>query len=559
MPSTHPVVLLHDRMVADRYRSSFVIGRPLLTESIVDRNELWHRYQQTICECPKVGLALDISRMDFDDGFFDRMEPAIQRAYGAMAGLEAGEIANPDERRMVGHYWLRAPQTAPSGKIRHQIASTIEAVEAFASDVHARRITPSGARMFTDLLVIGIGGSALGPQFVSDALGSHRDKLSVHFLDNTDPDGFDRMVYRLGTRIKSTLVAVISKSGNTKETCNGMLEIEHAFRHKSVSFSDHAVAVTREDSTLDRHARKHTWLRSFPMWDWVGGRTSVLSAVGLLPVGLQGIDIRALLKGAAEMDQITRVADTKRNPAARLALMWHHATDGHGTRQMVILPYKDRLILMSRYLQQLVMESLGKELDLDGNLVNQGIVVYGNKGSTDQHAYVQQLREGRNDFFVTFIVVSQDRSPAAARTACEVGQGTTSGDYLNGFWQGTREALYENGRPSLTIKVDRLDATSVGALIALYERAVGLYATLINVNAYHQPGVEAGKEAAQTVLELQTRAVAYLRQIGTAATPDQIAAALTCPDRAETIHNILEHLAANRRRVKKQRAGFVAV
>ena len=180
------------------------------------------------------------------------------------------------------------------------------------------------------------------------------------------------------------------------------------------------------------------------MWDWVGGRTSVLSAVGLLPAGLQGIDIRALLKGAAEMDEITRVADTQRNPAARLALMWHHATDGHGTRQMVMLPYKDRLILMSRYLQQLVMESLGKALDLDGNLVNQGIVVYGNKGSTDQHAYVQQLREGRNDFFVTFIVVSQDRSPAAARTACEVGQGTTSGDYLNGFWQGTREALYEN-------------------------------------------------------------------------------------------------------------------
>ena len=525
----------------------------------MDRTELWHRYQQRICECPKVRVALDISRMDFDDGFFDRMEPAMQRAYGAMARLEAGEIANPDERRMVGHYWLRAPQRAPTDEIRHQIASTVEAVEAFASDVHARRIAPSKANRFTDLLVIGIGGSALGPQLVSDALGSRRDKLAVHFLDNTDPDGFDRIADRLGARIKSTLVVVISKSGGTRETRNGMLEMTHAFWRKSVSFAAHAVAVTGEGSQLDRHARENAWLRRFPMWDWVGGRTSVMSAVGLLPAALQGIDIRGLLRGAAEMDEITRVLDTRRNPAANLALMWHHATDGRGTRQMVMLPYRDRLLMMSRYLQQMVMESLGKELDLEGNIVNQGITVYGNKGSTDQHAYVQQLRDGLSDFFVTFIVVSQDRSPAAARSACEVDDGITSGDYLNGFWQGTREALYEKGRGSLTITVHRLDAAAIGALIALYERAVGFYATLINVNAYHQPGVEAGKKAAQAVLELQARVVTYLRQTGTAAAPDEIAAALACPDRAETIHHILEHLAANRRGVKKRRTAFVAV
>ncbi len=473
-----------------------------------------------------------------------------------MDGLERGAIANPDENRMVGHYWLRAPELAPNGDIRGQIARTVDAVEAFARDVHEKRVAPPGVQRFTDLLLIGIGGSALGPMLVADALGGKRDKLVTHFLDNTDPDGFDREVDRLGARLKSTLALVISKSGGTKETRNGMLEVAHAFKRRGVEFAPRAVAVTGEGSQLDQHAAGEGWLRRFPMWDWVGGRTSVMSAVGLLPAALQGIDIRAFLQGAADMDSLTRKHDTQRNPAALLALMWHSATNGRGEKSMVMLPYKDRLLLMSRYLQQLVMESLGKERDLSGAIVHQGIAVYGNKGSTDQHAYVQQLRDGLNDFFATFIVVLNDRSPAAAKTAMEVEEGVASGDYLSGFWQGTREALFESGRQSLTLTLDRVDAHRLGALIALYERAVGLYATLVNINAYHQPGVEAGKKAAQTVLELQSKAVAYLRQTGGAATPDELAAALAVPDRAETLSHILEHLAANKRGIAKQRGKF---
>src|SRR3989442_11113653 len=128
------------------------------------------------------------------------------------------------------------------------------------------------------------------------------------------------------------------------------------------------------------------------MWDWVGGRTSVTSAVGLVPMALQGLDIDRFLAGAAAMDAKTRVNDVKTNAAMRLALMWHYAGNGRGEKDMVILPYKDRLALFSKYLQQLGMEALGKKHGLDGKEVNQGIAVYGNKGSTDQHAYVQQLR-----------------------------------------------------------------------------------------------------------------------------------------------------------------------
>ncbi len=150
------------------------------------------------------------------------------------------------------------------------------------------------------------------------------------------------------------------------------------------------------------------------MWDWVGGRTSQTSAVGLLPAALQGLDIDGLLAGAREMDVATRSRELAKNPAALLALAWHHAGSGKGAKDMVVLPYKDRLELFSRYLQQLVMESLGKEKDLDGR-VQQGLAVYGNKGSTDQHAYVQQLRDGVANHFVLFIEVLKDRAGPVPR------------------------------------------------------------------------------------------------------------------------------------------------
>ena len=175
------------------------------------------------------------------------------------------------------------------------------------------------------------------------------------------------------------------------------------------------------------------------MWDWVGGRTSETSAVGLLPAALQGIDIDKLLAGAAACDAATRHQGIRQNPAARLALMWYYATNGRGERDMVILPYKDRLLLFSRYLQQLIMESLGKGTDLDGHHVAQGIAVYGNKGSTDQHAYVQQLREGINNFFVTFIEVREH----GGADDIEVEPQITAGDYLQGF-------LREPGKLSTT-------------------------------------------------------------------------------------------------------------
>jgi glucose-6-phosphate isomerase len=439
---------------------------------------------------------------------------------------------------MVGHYWLRNPKLAPTPELRADIEETNAGIRQFAADVHAGKIAPPKGEKFKHVLLVGIGGSALGPQFIADALGQATDPMDISFLDNTDPDGFDRVLERLREHLAHTLTVVISKSGGTKETRNGMLETAARYEQAGLDFGKHAVAVTGVDSELDKFAEKNGWLTRFPMHDWVGGRTSIMSAVGLVPAALEGFDIDGFLAGAASMDEKTRATDARQNAAMLLALMWHYAGNGRGEKDMVILPYKDRLMLFSKYLQQLVMESLGKEQDLQGNVVHQGIAVYGNKGSTDQHAYVQQLRDGVLNFFVTFVEVEKDRG----RERFEVEEGVTSGDYLQGFLRGTRSALYESGRESITITIPEVNAFSAGALIALYERAVGFYASLVNINAYHQPGVEAGKKAATRILELQQRVQKILRD-GPEKTPEEIARRLETDP--EDVFHILRHLAAN--------------
>ena len=448
-------------------------------------SSLWQRFQQYFVHYDDLGFSLDISRMRFSDDFFEKTQPKIDKAFTAMRELESGAIANPDEKRMVGHYWLRNSALAPTTELRTDIEGTNKRIKRFAGDIHAGKIANEKGEHFKHVLLIGIGGSALGPQFVADALGSSGDPMDIYFFDNTDPDGFDRVFDKIDKHLSQTLVVVVSKSGGTKETRNGMLEAEAKFKAKELHFGKHAVAVTGVGSELDKHAEKNEWLARFPMYDWIGGRTSVMSAVGLLPMALEGFDIDNFLAGAAAMDERTRIPDAAQNAAMLLALMWYHAGNGKGEKDMVILPYKDRLALFSRYLQQLVMESLGKEKDLDGNIVHQGIAVYGNKGSTDQHAYVQQLRDGVLNFFVTFIEVGKDRHDARF----EVDEGITSGDYLHGSLRGTRSALYESGRESITVSISEVNAFHIGALIALYDRAVGFYGSLVNINAYDQPGV----------------------------------------------------------------------
>jgi glucose-6-phosphate isomerase len=283
---------------------------------------------------------------------------------------------------------------------------------AFAARVRDGRWTGHDGRSIRTVVNIGIGGSDLGPVMAYEALRHYAsESLEFRFVSNVDGTDFSEAV--AGLDAAETLFIVSSKTFTTQETMTNARSSRDwllaACRGDAAAVARHFVAVTGAGSRLDQEARDAGWLARFAMWDWVGGRTSQLSAVGLLPAALQGLDLDGLLAGAAAMDEVTRRPTTRANPAALLALAWHHATEGRGRKDMVVLPYKDRLLLFSRYLQQLVMESLGKERDLAGNVVHQGIAVYGNKGSTDQHAYVQQLREGVDNFFVTFIEVLRDR------------------------------------------------------------------------------------------------------------------------------------------------------
>ncbi len=497
----------------------------------------WQSYNQSLLRYPQFGFSLDLSLMDIAPSEVTALQPKITKAFADMEAVEAGKIMNPDEGRMVGHYWLRNASLAPTDELRRAITEPLSALKNFAEKIHTGSITaPSGGK-FEQLLLIGIGGSALGPQLVTEAIGQNA-KLPLHFFDNTDPAGMDAVLAGLNkVGLDRTLVLVISKSGGTAETRNGMLEAKAAYDAAGLNFGQHTIAVTGTGSKLDQFATENHFITTFPMEDWVGGRTSVLSTVGLVPAALQGLDIDSMLEGAAAMDAETRKQDAASNAAMQLAIAWFSATNGKGEKDMVVLPYKDSLVLFSKYLQQLVMESLGKHLDLDGKVVNQGIAVYGNKGSTDQHAYIQQLRDGVNNFFATFIEVRKGRSGHNI----EVDPGNTTADYLQGFLRGTRKALAESGRKSLTISIPEVTPFQLGLLIALFERAVSFYATLINVNAYHQPGVEAGKKAAGAFLDTLSQVRRQLT--ATAKTADSIASEIGADP--EDVYHCLTHLAAN--------------
>jgi glucose-6-phosphate isomerase len=209
---------------------------------------------------------------------------------------------------------------------------------------------------------------------------------------------------------------------------------------------------------------------------------------------------------------------------------------------VIILPYKDHYDLFSKYMRQLVTGSLGKEKDLDGKTINQGVAVFGNKGSTYQHSYVKQLREVILNLFVTFIEIHRDHQ----NRSMIIDSGVTSGDYLQGFLLVKWQVLRENSRECITLSLQYACKYSVGLLIALLKRAVGFYATLINLNAYPRPGIETGKKVAAAVISLQTKALNFLAyKYERAFTASQIATGIGAPGEAETLFKVCEHAAAN--------------
>ena len=485
------------------------------------------------------GFSINFAGMNFTGEQLEALKDKFSRASLEMKKLESGAIKNPDEQRKVTHFTDRAeyPQT-----------DEFREIEEFSAAIRAQG-------KFDAVVVNGIGGSALGPQLMQFAINGpywnemsreqRRNGLKIYFLDNTDSAGFaDLTAVMIPER---TLHLVISKSGGTQETRNNMIAMENFYAARNLKFGDHAVAVTMQDSQLYRHAVEADYLKIFNMADSVGGRTSETAVVGHLPAALTGVDFKTFLAGACSMDAWTRSETYSTNPAMMLAAMWFISGNGKGDRNMVIVPYSDRLVLLSRYLQQLVMESLGKELDLDGKPVWQGLNVFGNKGGTDAHAFIQQLNDGRDDFFATFIEVQQDAMDLPIDST------TGMGDYLHGFFEGLCAALRNKGRQVITIRIPRITEFELGQIIALYERAVAIYAEFININAFHQPGVQAYKLAAKAALELRSKVLDFLKNnSGFSGSASDLAAQADLAGQEIEIAGILDRAAVNGQYVSRQ-------
>ncbi len=487
------------------------------------------------------GFTLNFSHSGITAGDVTAFTNKIDTAHQEMKTLENGAIKNIDEQRKVTHFNDRI--TYPKSRIYHDVNN-------FFTQLSAGKIVGSTGKKIEYVVFNGIGGSALGPQLVQSALnGPYWNELSVeqrnkypriYFLDNTDSAGFCDT--NAVVELDQSLIVTISKSGSTQETKNNLFAFEQVYNEQNLEFNKHAAAITMKGSELDQYARNQDWLTVWPMAESIGGRTSVTAIVGHVPAAAAGINFAELLNGAIMMDEWTRNPSVYENPAYLLALNWYILGDGKGDKNMVILPYSDRLILLSRYLQQLVMESLGKELDRNGNIVCQGLNVFGNKGGTDAHAFVQQLNDGRNDFFVTFIEILNDAKSIV------VENDFTLGDFLHNFQVGLTSALSQNRRRVISITFESLNAKTLGMLIALYERAVAFYAELININAFHQPGVQAYKKAADKINDLNKLLRNFIENnTGFQGTAAEIAEHIDCPDHSQEIEGVLSKFVLNKR------------
>lgn len=489
----------------------------------------------------KTGFSLDVSGMDFNCSDLEKLNAKFVNAHEEMKKIEAGEIKNADEGRQVTHF---------TDRIDYTTSELFNSVQAFVEDIRTGKITSSTGKKFESAVINGIGGSALGPQLANFAInGPYWNELSsekrngylkIYFTDNTDTAGVADVVSAVD--LETTLILSISKSGGTQETKNNLTAFEALYEATGLDFAKHACAITMAGSKLDTYSKSAGWLKVFPMAESIGGRTSETSIVGHLPAALAGIDFKNMLNGACHMDAWTRNCEVTNNPSYLLASMWYVAGNGKGEKNMVVVPYSDRLVLMSRYLQQLVMESIGKELDRDGNIVHQGLSVFGNKGGTDAHAFIQQLNDGTNDFFITFIEVLKDAMDIP------IENGIYMGDYLHGFEAGLSTALLNKGRQVIKICIDEVNAFNLGMIIALYERAVAFYAELININAFHQPGVESYKKASNAIITLLQDVNSKLPELsGETGLVAELAEKAGFGDKASDFEGILAKFAENSR------------
>ncbi len=360
---------------------------------------------------------------------------------------------------------------------------------------------------FDNVLVLGIGGSALGGMAVCEALlnpywnlltkEQRKDYPRIFFLDNIDPDQMNGLFQVLD--MKKTLVCVITKSGSTAETMSQFMVIKDMLEKElEDDYRKNIVAVTDKQTGILRQLSDQEGYKTFVVPDDVGGRFSVFSAVGLLPFALTGLNVDEIIQGVKDMDLVLKNIDIWHNIAAQNALIHYLMDTQKGKNINVMMPYSSRLKYVADWFVQLWAESLGKEIDKDGNKVNVGPTPLKSLGATDQHSQIQLYNEGPNDKLINFIRVKDFDTTLEIPKIFEytgVGYlgGKTVNDLLNAEADSTKVALTDLSRPNVTITVPKVDGYHIGQLLYMLEVQTAIAGELYNINAFDQPGVEQAK------------------------------------------------------------------
>jgi glucose-6-phosphate isomerase len=469
------------------------------------------------------GMLLDVSKTSIDE---EAMALLVQLAEDVGVAekrdaMFAGEKINTTEGRAVLHTALRATETTPlvvdGADIRPDIADTLERMERFAEGVRSGAITASGGAAFTDVVNIGIGGSDLGPVMATLALKPYHDGPRCHYVSNVDGAHIRDVLGALDPQ--TTLIIIESKTFTTIET---MTNAKTALAWLRDGVGDAVGAHLAAVSTAfgQTAAMGIAPERVFGFGDWVGGRYSVWGPVGLpvmLAIGPE--NFRAFLKGGEAMDQHFCAAPFSENLPVMMALVgiWHRNICGYPSR--VVLPYDQRLARLPAYLQQLDMESNGKRIGMDGELLDRssGPIVWGEPGTNGQHAFLQLLHQGTEPVPAEFLIAAEGHEPdlkphhdlliancLAQSEALMLGRSfeeameIAAGQGFEGEEQRIQAAhrTFPGDRPSITIAYKKLDPFTLGQILALYEHRVFVEGAIWGVNSFDQWGVELGKEMA---------------------------------------------------------------
>ena len=447
----------------------------------------------------------------------------------AIADYFDGAIINQTENRAVLHTALRAKESAIINVEGNNVVSEIyevkRKIKAFTNEVISGERTGYTGKSFTDVVNIGIGGSDLGPAMAVEALQFYKNQLNVHFVSNVDGDHVNEIIKKLNP--ETTLFVIVSKTFTTQETLTNSETIRKWFLSKDFGttpedIAKHFVAVSTNIQKVTEFGINPN--NVFPMWDWVGGRFSLWSAVGLtisLAVGYDNFD--ELLQGANEMDEHFKTADFDKNMPVILALLSVWYNNFFGAESEALIPYTQYLQKLAPYLQQGTMESNGKSVGRDGKPVNYqtGTIIWGEPGTNAQHAFFQLIHQGTKlipaDFigFITPLYGDNDHhdklmSNFFAQT--EALMHGKSGDEVQAEFdkQGISAdkakfllpfKVFTGNKPTNTILIQKLSPKTLGSLIALYEHKIFVQGIIWNIFSFDQWGVELGKQLANSILE----------------------------------------------------------